>query len=183
MKKGLLLIDIQYDYFKNGRMELVNPEKAGENVALMLKIFREENLRVFHVQHEALAPTATFFIPGTAGVEIHACAKPQEGEKVIVKNYPNSFLKTNLLETLQENGITDLVICGMMTHMCLDATTRAAKDFGFNCTVIGDACATRDLEINGEQVKSKDVHNAFLAALNGTYAKITTALDYISGKD
>lgn len=179
MKKGLLLVDIQNDYFKNGRMELVGPEKAGENVALILKKFREENLPVFHVRHESLSPNATFFLPGTHGAEINPCAKPQENETVIVKNFPNSFLQTDLMKTLQEHAITDLIICGMMTHMCLDATTRAAKDFGYNCTVIGDACATKDLEINGEQVKSKDVHNAFLAALNGTYAKIMTSEEYL----
>lgn len=159
-------------------MELEGPEKAGENITLMLRKFREEKLPVFHVRHEAVASTATFFLPGTQGAEIHECAKPLTGEKVIVKNFPNSFLKTNLLETLQENDITDLVICGMMTHMCLDATTRAAKDLGFNCTVIGDACATKDLEINGEKIKAKNVHNSFLAALNSTYAKIISTEAY-----
>ncbi len=182
MKKCLLLIDIQNDYFKDGRMELEGPEKAGKNIELLLKKFREENLQVFHVRHEAMAPTATFFLPGTPGAEIHECAKPSKGEKVITKNFPNSFLKTDLLETLQENQITNLVICGMMTHMCLDATTRAAKDLGFNCVIIGDTCATKDLEINGEQVKAAEVQKAFLAALNSTYAKITTAAEYCAGK-
>jgi len=180
MKKGLILIDIQNDYFKNGKMELVGPEKAGENIAHMLKKFREEHLPVFHIRHEAQAPTATFFLPGTPGAEINEAAKPLEGEKIIIKNFPNSFLKTDLLETLQKNQITDLVICGMMTHMCLDATVRAAKDLGFNCTVVGDGCATKDLEILGEQVKAKEVHTAFLAALNATYAKIVTTDDYLA---
>lgn len=180
MKKGLLLIDIQNDYFKNGRMELVGPEKAGEKVMLLLKKFRDEGLPVFHIRHEALSQTATFFLPGTPGMEIHECAKPREGEKVIVKNFPNSFLKTDLRETLQEHGITDLIICGMMTHMCLDATTRAAKDFGYNCTVIGDACATKELEFRGERISPNDVHNAFLAALKGTYAHVVTAEEYLA---
>ena len=163
-------------------MELEGPEKAGENIALMLRKFREENLPVFHIRHEAVALTATFFLPGTPGAEIHECAKPLTGEKVIVKNFPNSFLKTDLLKTLHENQITDLVICGMMTHMCLDATVRAAKDLGFNCVVIGDACATKGLEINREKVKARDVHTAFLAALNSTYAKIIYAENYCLGQ-
>ena len=179
MKRGLIVVDIQNDYFKNGRMELAGPEKAGENIVLILKKFREEGLPVFHIRHEALSPEATFFIPGTRGAEIHACAKPLENETVIVKNFPNSFLQTDLTKSLQEHAITDLIICGMMTHMCLDATTRAAKDFGYNCTVIGDACATKDLEINENKIKSKDVHNAFMAALSGTYAKILTTEEYL----
>lgn len=180
MGKGLLLIDIQNDYFENGRMALVGPEAAGEIIARMLKKFREENLPVFHVRHEALAPAATFFLPGTNGAEIHACAQPLEGESVILKHFPNSFLKTGLLETLQKNQITDLVICGMMTHMCLDATVRAAKDLGFQCTVIGDGCATKDLELFGKKVKAAEVHTAFLAALNGTYASIVGADDFLA---
>ncbi|MBE0649645.1 MAG: cysteine hydrolase [Bacteroidales bacterium] len=180
MKRGLLLIDIQNDYFKNGKMELVGPEKAGENIARILKKFRKEQLPVFHIRHEALAPTATFFIPGTRGAEIHECAKPLNNEKIIVKNFPNSFLKTDLFKTLQESQITDLVICGMMTHMCLDATVRAAKDLGYSCTVIGDGCATKDLEIFEERVKASEVHTAFLAALSGTYAKIVMTDEFLA---
>ncbi|MNY16095.1 Isochorismatase family protein [compost metagenome] len=72
-----------------------------------------------------------------------------------------------------------MVIAGMMTHMCIDAGTRAAVDFGFECTVIGDACATMDLQISGQKVKSVDVHNAFLAALEFFYAKIQTTDQYL----
>jgi nicotinamidase-related amidase len=66
--------------------------------------------------------------------------------------------------------------------MCVDATVRAAKDFGFNCTVIGDACATRDLEINGAMVKALQVHNSFLAALNSFYANVITTGEYLKVK-
>jgi len=70
----------------------------------------------------------------------------------------------------------------MMTHMCVDATTRAAKDFGFNCVVIGDACATKDLEINGQSVKSEEVQKSFLAAFNGYYATVKTTKQYLETK-
>jgi nicotinamidase-related amidase len=113
------------------------------------------------------------------GAEIHENVKPLETEKIISKHYPNSFRETELLEYLKSKNITDLVICGMMTHMCIDATTRAAKDFGFNCTLIGDACATRDLEINGQQVKSDDVQKSFLAALNYFYALVKITQEYL----
>jgi len=72
-----------------------------------------------------------------------------------------------------------LVICGMMTHMCIDATTRAAKDFGFECTVIGDACATKDLEIDGRHIMATDVHASFLAALSYFYSTVKTTKDYL----
>ncbi len=100
-------------------------------------------------------------------------------EKVIVKHYPNSFRETDLLDHLKSLHITDLVLCGMMTHMCVDATTRAAKDFGLTCTVIGDACATKNMEINGQMVKAIDVQNSFLAALNYFYSTVVTTKDYL----
>ena len=178
MNKALLLIDIQKEYFENGVLELVNPVAASENAKKLLEHFRTENGTIIHVQHIS-AEGVPFFVSGTKGVAIHENVKPLSGEKVITKQFPNSFRGTDLLEYLQSNEITHLVIAGMMTHMCIDAGTRAAVDFGFECTVIGDACATRDLEIDGKTVKAKDVHNAFLAALEFFYAKITTTQEYL----
>lgn len=83
------------------------------------------------------------FAVGTPGVEIHENVKPLEGENVFQKFYPNSFRDTGLLDYLKENDVTKLVITRMMTHMCIDATTRAGFDFGYKCTVIYDACASR----------------------------------------
>lgn len=178
MKKALLLIDIQKEYFENGALELVNPIEASENAKKLLEHFRKENGTVVHVQHIS-GEGVPFFISGTQGVEIHENVKPLEGEKLITKQFPNSFRGTDLLEYLQSKEITHLVIAGMMTHMCIDAGTRAAFDFGFECTVIGDACATMDLQINEQNVKSADVHNAFLAALEFFYAKIQTTDQYL----
>jgi nicotinamidase-related amidase len=179
MNTTLLIIDIQNDYFEGGRMSLVGTEDASQNAKLILDNFRKKKLPVIHIQHIATRPDATFFLPGTEGSEIHNSIKPIENEKVIVKHFPNSFHKTELLEYLKNKEISDLIICGMMTHMCIDATVRAAKDFEFNCTLIGDACATRNLEINGEIVKAKDVHNAFLSALNGFYAKVVKIGEFL----
>ena len=181
-KTALLLIDIQNDYFEGGTMTLVNANPASENASLILDEFRKENLPVIHIQHIATKPSATFFLPDTIGAEIHKNVQPTVDEKVIIKHFPNSFRETELLSYLKEKEITDLVICGMMTHMCVDATTRAAKDFGFNCKLISDACATKDLAINSERVKAADVQIAFVAALNSTYAEIIKTCDYLLTK-
>lgn len=179
MSKALIIIDIQNDYFENGSMELVGSLQASENAKLVLSKFRNENLPVVHVQHLSVAPDSTFFLPETEGQEIHQNVKPAAGEKVITKYYPNSFRETELLNYLQSKNITELVILGMMTHMCVDATVRAAKDLGFECTVVGDACASRDLEINGKSVKAENVHNAFLSALSFFYADVKNTKDLI----
>lgn len=179
MNKALLIIDIQNDYFDKGNMTLAGSENASKNARSVLDKFRSDKLPVIHIQHIATGPTSTFFLPNTTGAEIHKNVKPSAQEKIIIKNYPNSFRNTELSDYLKSINITDLVICGMMTHMCVDATTRAAKDFGFNCIVIGDACATKDLEINGQIVKAEEVQKSFLAALNYFYSTVKTTKQYL----
>lgn len=182
MKRALIIVDIQNDYFENGTMPLVGPDKASENAKLVLDKFRNEKLTIIHIQHIATEPTATFFLPNTEGAKIHANVKPFGEEKLFIKHYPNSFRETELLNYLKAINITDLTICGMMTHMCIDATTRAAYDLGFNCIVVGDACATKDLQLNGQMAKAKDVQIAFLSALDGTYADVKTTQEIINHK-
>lgn len=180
MKTALMIIDLQNDYFEGGTMSLAGSDKASENAKLILEKFRSNNSSVIHIQHIAARPEATFFRPNTKGAEIHVNVKPTENEKVIVKHYPNSFRDTELLDYLKSKNITDLVICGMMTHMCVDSTVRAAKDFGFNIILIGDACATKNQEINGQPVKAEEVQKSFLAALNYFYATVTTTKQYLN---
>jgi nicotinamidase-related amidase len=161
-------------------MTPVGSGEASKNARLILDKFRADSLAVIHIQHLATRPEATFFRPNTIGAAIHDNVKPLPQEMVIVKHFPNSFRGTNLLDYLKSKDITDLVICGMMTHMCIDATVRAAKDFGFNVVLIADACATKDLEINGQIVKADDVQNSFFAALSYSYSTVTTAARYLS---
>jgi nicotinamidase-related amidase len=179
MKYGLVLIDIQNDYFPGGKMELVGMESAAKNAGIVLRKFREHRLPVFHVRHVSLQPGATFFLPGTTGAEIHASVSPLHGEVVIEKNYPNGFRDTSLLETLKAGGIDKIVVCGAMSHMCIDATTRAAFDLGFSCTVIEDGCATRDLQFKGETITAGKVHAAFMSALSAPYAKVSGIADFL----
>ena len=179
MRKALLLIDLQNDYFPGGKMTLDGANEAVQNAMLLLDRFRKEFWPVFHIRHVAMKPDATFFLPGTAGARIHPNVGPVTGENVITKNYPNAFRDTALLNLLKKIDIQELVICGMMTHMCIDATTRAAKDLGYNCTVIADACATKPLEINGLVISSKNVHFSFLAALAGYYSNVCTTEEFL----
>jgi nicotinamidase-related amidase len=176
---ALIIIDIQNDYFDNGTNTLSGTLLAANNARLILDGFRSKGLPIIHIQHLATRSTASFFLPDTVGADIFADVRPLDNEKLIVKHYPNSFRETDLLEYLQSMDVNQLVICGMMTHMCVDATTRAAKDFGFECTVIGDACATKDLEIDGRQIKSTDVQSSFLAALSYFYSTIMTTKEYL----
>ena len=171
-ERALLIIDIQNDYFPGGKMELEGADAAASRAAQALKAFREKSLPVFHVRHLSVRPGSTFFIPGTSGAEIHSAVKPQAGEKIIEKNFPNSFRNTELERALKDSGVKELVVAGMMTHMCVDASVRQAADLGYKVTLLGDACATRAQTYAGETVPARQVHAAVLAALNGFYAKV-----------
>jgi nicotinamidase-related amidase len=116
-------------------------------------------------------------------VKINKHVEPKENEKVIVKHYLNSFRETELLDFLKGKEISELVICGMMTHMCIDTTVRAAFDLGFNSIVIGDACATKDVELDGKKVNAKEVQIAYLAGLHGTFAEVKKTNDFIREKE
>jgi nicotinamidase-related amidase len=169
---ALLVIDIQNDYFPGGAMELEGADAAGSRASIAIRSFRERKLPVIHVRHVSVRPGATFFLPGTRGAEIHASVQPASGETVIEKNFPNSFRNTALRDALEKQGIKNLVVAGMMTHMCVDASVRHAADLGYKVTLLGDACATRAQTYAGETVPARQVHAAFLAALNGFYAKV-----------
>lgn len=175
MKPALLLIDIQNDYFPGGKMELEGSVEASRQAKRLLEYLREQDLPVVHIQHVAIRPGSTFFLPDTEGVKTHRNVQPLEGETVIQKHFPNSFRETPLLDHLRGQHIDRLVICGMMTHMCVDATARAAFDYGFDCLIAGDACATRKLQFGDESIPAAHVHGSFLAALNGSYGKVATA--------
>lgn len=180
MKEALLLIDIQNDYFPGGKMELVGMEEAAKKAAKLLTEFRAAGKQIFFIRHLSTRPEATFFIAGTRGTDIHASIGPLPDEAVIEKHFPNSFLQTELLSLLRETDVTDLVICGAMSHMCIDTTVRAAKELGFTCTLIADACATRNLKFVNEILPAHTVHAAFMAALDGMFAIVLTADDYLS---
>jgi nicotinamidase-related amidase len=170
-KTALLLIDIQKDYFPGGKYPLVNPLEAAKNAYMILQCFREHGGQHVHIQHISKKPDAAFFVSGERGTDIHDSVAHFEGEPIVYKHEPNSFLNTNLLELLKSWEIERLVITGMMTHMCVDATARAASDLGFQVIVAEDACATRDLIYGGTTIPAELVHKSFLAALK-SYGKV-----------
>jgi nicotinamidase-related amidase len=153
-------------------MELEGADAAGAKAGAAIRQFRDKNQPVIHVRHLSVRPGSTFFLPGTKGAEIHESVKPLGGERVIEKNFPNSFRNTELKAFLEQQGVKNLVVAGMMTHMCVDASVRHAADLGYKITLLADACATRAQSFGGEKVPARQVHAAFLAALNGFYAKV-----------
>jgi nicotinamidase-related amidase len=137
-----------------------------------LSAFRESHEPVFHVQHVFESEQAPFFTPGSEGAEIHPDVAPASDEPLIVKHQPNAFLDTPLATELHRAGVDDVVICGMMTSMCVDASARASADLGFQTSIAADACAAPDLRSGEEVIPGSTVHKAFLAALGSLIAQV-----------
>ncbi len=173
VKTALLIVDVQEFYFPGDRPGLVNVQQAADAAGKVLKVFRDKNMTVVHIRHQA-----------SKGFEIHKSVEPISGEKVITKKEVNSFLGTDLLDYLKINSITRLVVIGMQTHMCLEAAVRAGHDFGFQCIVIKDACATKDLKFDGKVIGADDVQNSTFATLTaGGYSRVINLIEFLNEPD
>lgn len=177
MKKALLIIDVQNDYFLNGKCPLYKPEVALDRIKYLLKYFRKQESLIIYIQHVS-STQGDFFIPYTDGVKIHNDIKPLDTEKVIVKHYPNSFYETDLHNELMKNEVTELVVCGMMTHMCIDTTVRAAKDYGYKVTLISDGCTTKDLEWGEIIIPANIIQSVYMASLDQKFANVISSTEF-----
>jgi nicotinamidase-related amidase len=182
MTRALLVIDIQRDYFPGGAYPLVEPEAAAAAARQLLDGFRTRREPVIHLRHVWDAPEATFMRPDTEGVQIHPLVAPAPDEPVIDKTAPNGFIGTGLEALLHTDRIDEVVVAGMMSSMCVDATVRAAVDAGLAVTVVHDACAAPDLEFGGRSVPAAMVHAAFMASLADGYATVTDAASVIAAR-
>lgn len=177
MNTALIIVDIQQDYFHQGRMELVGSIEASLEAKRLLTFFRKKMWHIVHIRHISTRKDAAFFLPDTEGISFHENVTPIADEKIVEKHFPNSFRDTDLNEHLVSKGIGELVLCGMMSHMCIDATVRAAFDKGYSCFVAQDACATRNLIFDGVDIPAEHVHGAYMAALASVYAKVLSAAE------
>lgn len=176
---ALILVDIQNDYFEGGDWPVAKMDEVAANAARLLGHARESGDAVVHIRHEMPSDQAPFFRPGTEGAAINVAVAPMEGETVLTKSRPNSFVGTGLLEHLKGAGVTNVVICGAMSQMCIDATARAAADHGFVVTVAVDACGAKEMEFGGQRLTAEQVQAAFMAPLAMSYAKVVPTKDLL----
>jgi len=180
-KRALILIDIQNDYFADGKWPLVGMHNAAANAARVLAAARAAGDRVIHVRHEFEAEDAPFFAPGSDGARTHASVLPQADETVVLKHQVNAFLGTDLKAQLDAAAIEQVTLVGAMSHMCIAAAARASADFGYVTTVVHDACATHDQTFEGITVDAAQVHAANMAALAFAYAQVVSTEQYLAG--
>jgi nicotinamidase-related amidase len=177
--RALLLINIQNDYFPGGKWPLSGIEAAAGNAARLIAAARTRNELVIHVCHESETADSPVFTPGSDGAAIHEKVAPVATEPVVLKRHVNAFNKTELKAILDRNGIEKLLLCGAMSHMCIDGTVRAAAELGYGCTLIHDACASHDLPFGNVLVPAAHVHAAFMAALSFAYAETLSTDEFL----
>lgn len=178
--RALIVVDLQKEYLATGKLALVGVDQAVANAAKVIGDARAKGDLVVHVHHESADPALPVFVSGTEGAQFIPAVAPRAGEPAVLKHYPNSFRETDLKKTLDDHGIREVTIVGAMSHMCVDATTRAASDLGYPVTVVHDACATRDLEFDGRTVPAAQVHAALMSALAFGYGRVVSTQEYLA---
>ena len=173
---SLLIIDAQNEYL-NGPLALSEMEAATANIALLLEAARKAKRPVVHVRH--LGTVGGMFDPQGPRGEFIAGLEPTGDEVIIEKRMPNAFNDTGLQSALEKLGPLDLIVCGFMSHSSVSTTVRAAKDYGFRCTLVEDACATRDLPTANGVISAADVQRTEMAIMNDNFATLTLTKNLI----
>src|SRR5690606_32868423 len=163
----LLVIDAQEEY-RTGTLALPGLEPALGEISKLLAAAREANAPVVHVHH--LGISGGLFDPQGLRGQIMPEAAPLPGEPVVAKRLPNAFAGTELHDLLQQQGHLDLIVCGFMTHSGISTTVRAAKDYGYRCTLVDKACATRDLPMGDGTIDAAQVHRMEMTILADNFA-------------
>ncbi|MFV0443289.1 MAG: cysteine hydrolase family protein [Planctomycetaceae bacterium] len=173
MSKALLVIDVQNDYFPDGKFPLWNTNAVLANIERIIGRAKADGISVIFVQHIVKGEQAPFFCEDTSGVKIHPRLLDVSPESVVVeKCHADSFLDTALEKTLKRKDITELLVCGMMTHNCVTHTAMSQSAAKYNITVLPDCCTT----------VSETIHLLALDALSHR-VKITPSIDALPGHD
>lgn len=177
-ESALIMIDCQNTYRK-GLMQLTGVEVAILEARRLLAKARELKVPVIHIQHDAGVGS-----PYDVSAEIGAICDevaPIAGEPVITKNYPNSFVATDLDQQLKALGIKNIVLAGFMTHMCINSTAHGAFNLGYFVTVVASATATRPLQAaNGKVLSAQEVQDGAIASTRDLYAAIVDSVDELN---
>jgi nicotinamidase-related amidase len=167
---ALIMIDLQNTY-RQGIMQLTGVEAAILEAKSLLEMARNQGIPIFHIRHDGGAGS-----PYDINSEIGAISDevaPLNGEPVITKNFPNSFVQTDLDARLKALGIKNIMLAGFMTHMCVNSTAHGGFNLGYAPTVVASATATRPLQgANGKVVSAQELQDATLAATRDMYAAI-----------
>ncbi|MBI3295838.1 MAG: cysteine hydrolase [Deltaproteobacteria bacterium] len=172
---ALVLIDFQNEYV-SGRLPLPKIEAVVGETRRLLEWARARKMPVIHVFHQG--QTGGLFDVSVEAGKVIAELAPKAGEVVIYKVFPNAFNGTELERVIRKEGRTSILFAGLMTHMCLDASVRAAFDKGFHSAVVASTTATRALPgVGGAALDAEVLKRASLASLQDLVALIIPSVN------
>lgn len=176
MKKALLVIDVQNEYF-TGKLKVTYPNNSFDNILKVMDYAKENNMIVIIVQHTALFGDT--FIKNSNGWELQPMILEKSYDYIIEKTKPSSFYETNLEEILKKENITEIVISGYMTQMCCDTTAREAFHRGYHVDFLSDATGTIDVNNEVGVISNKDLHKATLIAQSLKFSNVISTMEWM----
>ncbi len=178
-ESALIMIDFQNTY-REGVMKLEGAEDALEEGKKLLEQARAAGIPIFHIRHDS-GPGTPYDVNDHIG-PIADMGAPKNGEPVITKNFPNSFVQTDLDEQLKAKGVKNIIPAGFMTHMCVNSTAHGGFNLGYSPTVVASATATRPLaSANGKVLSAQEVHDGALASTRDLYAAVVDTVADLPG--
>jgi len=195
MKKALLVIDVQNEYF-SGKLPVTYPKDSFKNILKVIDFANKNKIPVILIQHAntsclllqnqrfckhaKLEKDAVTFKKGTHEHEIHEEVLKRNYDEIIEKNLPGSFTGTKLESWLNENSIKTVTICGYMTQMCCDTTARQAMHLGFNVEFLSDATGTLDISNSAGEISAEELHKAILITQAMIFSKVMSTEEWIN---
>ena len=164
MKRALLVIDVQNEYFAGGQLPITHPHGHLENVLRVMDAATDAEVPIVVVQHAFPQPEMPFFQRGTPGWELHPEVSSRPRDLLVEKNLPGSFTGTDLEAWLRERGLDTVTIAGYMTHMCCDTTARQAAHRGLKVEFLSDATGTLPVANSAGAVTAEELHRSILCA-------------------
>jgi nicotinamidase-related amidase len=176
--RALLVIDVQNDYF-SGPMQITYPAGSFGNILQAMDAASKTGVPIVIIQTAIPRPDAKVFRKATPGWELHPEVARRPHDVLIHKELPGSFTGTNLDEWLQKHGIGTVVICGYMTQMCCDTTSRQAVHLGYKVEFLSDATGTLAFNNSAGAVTAEELHRAILVVQQSRFSQVVTAQDWI----
>lgn len=178
MKRALLVIDVQNEYF-TGRLPITHPPDSLSNILLLMDGAQQRGISVVVVQHTAPQKDAPLFRKGTEAWRLHPEVAARHYDHLIEKTLPGSFTGTDLESWMQGRQIDTVAICGYMTQMCCDTTARQAFHAGYSVEFISDATGTLSLSNEAGSVAAEELHRAILVTQAMRFSRVMTAMQWM----
>lgn len=186
MTAALVLIDIQTGFSSPIWGARNNPD-AEDNAATLLEAWRAAGDPICHIRHISTEPGSPLG-PDTGGTEFLPQVAPRDGEPVFEKSVNSGFIGTDLEQHIRDNGVTDLVICGLTTPHCVSTTSRMGANLGFNVTLAHDACAAFAANANAgwsseaEELSPQQIHDSAVSHLHSEFVTAMTVSDILKAR-